>query len=376
MHRKPNSPRSGFTLIELLVVIVVLGILIGLLMPAVMNAVRSADNAAVSAEIQALSQALASFHNQYGVYPPSRIVVAEDGDYSTATLSSISPALIQRSVAALRRIWPRIKINTDGTKPVISGGWYDVNGDTVRNPAYILSGHECLCLFLGGVPMKTDTGFGLMGFSKDPTNPFQGSIPPSVTPWPYSSNRTSPHMEFKPGSLKPSGNAGLPVNGQFPAYADRFGGFLAYFSAYNGQGYDPDDVNIPEADDNATTMDVLGGIWSTNAPTGVRKTSRTDIIASSAPNPYTNDTSVPISGAALNLADNRPRSYYNANTYQIISAGKDLKFGIGGQWDKGKTPAVPFYPVANGAATGQTLGTNARAVEKDNLTNFSGGSLE
>src|SRR4051794_13848271 len=92
-RRRPTSPprSTGFTLIELLVVIVILALLIGLLAPAVMNAVIAAKNAAVSSEIQALGQALAQFKNQYGEFPPSRILVMENGDYSTATLST--PAL-------------------------------------------------------------------------------------------------------------------------------------------------------------------------------------------------------------------------------------------------------------------------------------------
>ena len=75
--RRPR--RGGFTLIELLVVMVVLGILIALLVPAIGGAIKNAKNAAVIAEINQVAQALADFKSKYGDYPPSRILLDEDG---------------------------------------------------------------------------------------------------------------------------------------------------------------------------------------------------------------------------------------------------------------------------------------------------------
>ena len=43
------------------------------------RAIRTAKNAAVIAEINQLAQALADFKNKYGDYPPSRIILCEDG---------------------------------------------------------------------------------------------------------------------------------------------------------------------------------------------------------------------------------------------------------------------------------------------------------
>ena len=53
-----------------------------LLLPAINGAIRTAKKAAVSAEINQLAQALASFKSKYGDYPPSRVYLAENGDYS------------------------------------------------------------------------------------------------------------------------------------------------------------------------------------------------------------------------------------------------------------------------------------------------------
>src|SRR5262249_52277452 len=75
--------RGGFTLVELLIVIIVLAILVGLLLPVIAGALRTARNAAVQSEINNLAQALASFKSTFGDYPPSRILLCENGNYAS-----------------------------------------------------------------------------------------------------------------------------------------------------------------------------------------------------------------------------------------------------------------------------------------------------
>src|SRR5208337_1860788 len=174
IRRRPGEGRGprGFTLVELLAVMLILAFLIALLLPAINGALRTAKNAAVGGEINQLAQALASFKARYGDYPPSRIYLAENGDYSVVT-SKVSLGagditlgqLAQRSVAALRKFFPRVVLNTSGVGgywPNNSLRWYDFNGDgnllTNGVPqAYILQGHECLVFFLGGIPVQTST---------------------------------------------------------------------------------------------------------------------------------------------------------------------------------------------------------------------------
>ena len=83
IRRRPGEGRGprGFTLVELLAVILILAVLIALLLPALNGALKTARNAAVGAEINQLAQALASFKAKYGDYPPSRIYLAEDGNF-------------------------------------------------------------------------------------------------------------------------------------------------------------------------------------------------------------------------------------------------------------------------------------------------------
>lgn len=385
MKRRTRSTtpkhRLGFTLIELLVVIVILGILVGLLVPAVMRAVATAKDAAVAAEIRALSQALADFKSKYGDYPPSRIRVSEDGNFSSLGV------LGTRSATFLRKFWPRVQVSTTGTPSIPGIGFYDFDGNGVKVPlTYTLSGPECLVFFLGGIPQRTTSGWGMTGFSKNPANPFENVL--------VSTNRTVPLFEFDSSRL----DANKSNGSVFPGYLDSYGKpsdpnfqpFYCYFSSYGGVGYDPDDVDFTgafaELDDNSVA---LKGAFKTanSAPlTG----SPVAVVASPSPNPYTNDPPVPTTSAGgHDTTSLKYPVWQNAQTFQIISAGQDRRFGIGGQYIANGTDRLPFIFVsgpytansfqtqqANNSVTGLSLGADARAGEKDNVTNFSSGKLD
>ncbi len=157
VRRRPGEGRGprGFTLVELLAVILILAALVALLLPALNGALRTAKNAAVGGEINQLAQALASFKARYGDYPPSRILLAEDGNYNAVTSNqtlSISGQtqditlgqLAQRSVAALRKFFPSVNLSTSQavwTNP--QGPCYDFNGNGQFDPGHnILQGHQ------------------------------------------------------------------------------------------------------------------------------------------------------------------------------------------------------------------------------------------
>jgi prepilin-type N-terminal cleavage/methylation domain-containing protein len=377
--RKPIH-RQAFTLVELLVVIVVLAILVGLLVPAVMRAVSTAKEASTSAELNALAQALADFRSRFGSYPPSRIVLSESGDYSPGTLGAAA-GLGPRSVTALRRMFPRVLLSTSGPTRTMKGAdYYDFNASRAPDATpYVLSGFECLVYFLGGMPMPTKQGLALVGFAKDPTNPFQGAVPPpppwqqgDPLPFPYSPSRTTPLREFRPGYLDDA-IAGGTSGGQngLPEYRDTLGGrkgtaegLIAYFSAYEGAGYDPDDCNVAEPDDSGSVAAVRGQFMTGNSPLGA------GVITSPAPNPYLSD-------APVDTTSRRPRAYINPQSFQLISPGRDFLFGIGGEYDK-QSPGnkLPFVPSTTAIAGQGSITAEIRNRERDNLTNFSGGRLD
>jgi general secretion pathway protein G len=412
-HRsRPDSAlaRGGFTLVELLIVIIVLAILMGLLLPVIMGAMRTARNAAVQAEINQLAQALASFKQTFGDYPPSRILLVENGNYgpylgNTLPVSTMDPnaspsdttvsVLAQRSLTALRKFFPKVVFSAGPNPPaqITATNWYDFNGDGIflqngTPQAYILHGHECLVFFLGGIPFqeqnKPGAPIGMTGFGKDPVNPFTNSLAADVnyagSPNPmYSANRQSPSYEFI-GSrlfLDPSNvtnlngtNPGIPgyydsLTSNSPVSATGTLNFYVYFSAYGNSGYDPNDVNfLTEADTNLASP-----IWLQ-----FFTASSLNHRVSPAPNPYTISSTV---------TANNVLTYEKPQTFQIFSPGADGLYGVGGQYNSpssansSASTALPYDHTNTfaGAPPGPTSDSNIRVRENDNLTNFQSGKL-
>ncbi len=119
----------------------------------------------------------------------------------------------------------------------------------------------------------------------------------------------------------------------FPGYTDTIGAgnpdsipsnaFYAYFSAYGGVGYDPDDVNFSEPDGNDVSP-ILGGFMTFNAATGTGTYSANNIYASPSPNPYTTSEPFPSNNGAVDTTTanaTKPRIYVNPQSFQIISPG-------------------------------------------------------
>jgi general secretion pathway protein G len=364
--RRPSPRRpSGFTLVELLIVIVIVGILVALLIPAIAGAVRNAQNARVIADINNMAAALEAFKTKYGDYPPSRVVLSESGSYptgSTATLSGFSgfflggnttgalPAatfgspdatvgqLAQRSVQYLRKFWPKAAPPNPGGSPAT---WNDFNGNGVLDPGLIyLEGDECLVFFLGGIPSPTTSGFGMSGFDRNPVHPFTTTLLTAGANM-SSENRNPPFFEFQGGRLIDFDGDGIP------SYVDTLNSPtsalpFAYFSAYGNNRYDPNDMNLDE-DALARTFNPSGYTNGTTSPV---------------PNPYTSDT--PGNAAA------RDR-YLNGTSFQIISAGSDGLYGVGGTYNAGGT---------GDRLPPDGLSADIRLRERDNLSNFSNTKLD
>lgn len=355
--RRNRVSRKGFTLVEMLVVTIIISVLIALLLPAIAAAYRRARESTVTAELNSLSTALASYKATHGCYPPSRILLCEDGNYFTKgpnfTLTPTQTALIPRSISYLRKIYPRVQVNTYQTSQTF---WYDFNGDGVLSPPVILQGHECLPFFLGGVPQQAGVGkWFLSGFCTSPVNPFQS--PSNAV------NRTKPDYDFDNGRLTDSDGNG------FPSYLDSYGGpsdpgNIAYFSGYEGQGYDPDDINLSEPDDALTYFTTNGVFPSGNDPTSSNASNTPGFASSPSPNPYLQSS-----------INSTQASWWKAQTFQLFTSGRDREFGIGGSYDPNSTVnPLPFQQST--ALTGQTLDTNIRNRELDNLSNLGIGRLD
>lgn len=399
--------RKAFTLLELLFAILIMGILIALLLPAVAAAMRAGKRASIAAEMQSFGQGIAAFGLAALTVPPSRFIASETGDYSINTLTapgplreeiaqgsygvpwaSLTPAqqatatqtialLAVRTLNDLRTIWPLVNVSRSGpvVAPVI--GFYDMNGDGKPNAPYLLSGDECLVFFLGGTPKPFQSSgaarFGMVGFAVNPKNPFltESYIDPKTNAVVVPARRTV-NVEFQSARLVDLDGDGVP------SYADSYSGSAdptpyAYFAAV-GTGFDPDDCNFTsEPDGTASQRGAFTGL-GLGTP---------GFIASPAPNPYTLGSPIPTtpgdySAATLATDPTFIAAWANSASYQIICAGGDRQFGIGGWWDgRSNSNKLPFANLANGAATGLApLAKDARTNERDNITNFSGGPLD
>ena len=219
IRREPRRRRFGFTLIELLVVIVIIGILISLLLPVIIAAVRKANEARVSAEIQTIATGLAKFKDTYGEFPPSRVILSEQGIYTMSGAgavtngSSVGPfqgdfatplsavpsanwfastpptnfgtpdisfgELAQRSLNFLRKMYPRAALGPETVNRVLARLQRQRRAGPDSGFIY-LEGHECLVFFLGGIPNPSHTAngtilFGTSGFGREPRYPFKNA---------------------------------------------------------------------------------------------------------------------------------------------------------------------------------------------------------
>ncbi len=391
----------------MLCVLIIAGILVGLLIPAVRGAIRRTHEAVVLSEMQSFSVALASFKSEYGEYPPSRIVISEDGDYSARRLRTAGNGaefLATRSMNYMRKFWPRIRVSTSGPTcspaDIAAGRFHDANGsfdpskgqggpNNGLDDPYILTGANCLVFFLGGVPQFNEgIGWSVTGFAHSSTFPFMSAR--------AYERRDAPLYRFREYRLVNDTNNPLPPRGGFPGYIDALGSyssednppFYVMFSCYGESGYDPGDYDLKESDTTGQYDVVLGAFLSGNAPTSARYQSNPSIVMSPPPNPMTVSPPVPTLGDGhVDLNSTKPVIYHNQGTYQIICSGYDRKFGISGQLilKEGVSDPLPFlggaYSVglqsakANQDVTGQQLSAGARQFEDDNLCNLLPGRL-
>lgn len=273
----------GFTMVEMLVVIAVLSILIAFITPAVMSSYRSAREAEVGTEISQLESAVAGFKTAFGSEPPSMIRLYEK--------ASDTPT-VERS--KLLKLWPHFNF---------ASNTYDWDGDGTPGEDTTfaeLKGAECLVFFLGGIT-QTDTGSGVsvpVGFSKNPANPF-------LLPDPAGGEvREGPFFDFKPDRIRPSNRFSAP-NVRFLIYVDPLPGQSApwapyiYVSSNGGRGY-------VDADLIAGSQDDLDEVYRT--------------------------------GTAAMAAKFHPK------TFQILCAGYDHSFGVGGYFNPDEATSLTGKP--------------------------------
>lgn len=330
--------RKGFTLVELLVVITIIGILAGLLVPVVWSAVKRGRQAQAEAQVNILAQALAAYQSKYGNYPTSRLLVHETGYFGTppngnryfsgfnhddpyqpiggtdtgpVAGSREHVELVQRSVTAMRKMFPRARFSDKAYSPAQPlllplDQWYDFNGN--REPdaePILLDGHEALFFALCGMgdwegdQLSGLTLRGAAGFHLDPRNPLVAVGPMG----PEAGSRIAPLYEVSgPDQLSDDDRDGMP------ALLDPLGSssearYVAYFAPHGGR-YDPRDVRLEPTS--------LGTFFIPNE----------GLLQVAGPNPWATSPTDRMGQA--------PR-WHRPQSYQLLSPGLDRVYGPGGE---------------------------------------------
>jgi prepilin-type N-terminal cleavage/methylation domain-containing protein len=304
--RTRRDQPASFTLIELLVVIAIIAVLVSLTSAAVMKILDRGPHVKTRSEIAELEIAHATFRTEMNGAPfiPSRIKLSPKNNYTQRNVKGTDDWF---AVQTLQQIFGR-SINLTASAGLVHD--WSGSGSTAD---FVLEGPECLVFFLGGIPTPPAQPPGCLGFSKDPSDP-------AKAPTGRGESRYGPYYPFNAARLVRSTNVSAA---NFLNYQDPYAKTpYAYYSWY-GTG---NDYNAYPSATLATNNDC--------------KT----LSAQAGPvNAYFAGTS---------LADPK-LEFINPKSFQIISAGRDGKFGAGGNTWKAST------------------GYGGTGVGADDLANFS-----
>jgi len=317
MRRHPNlarPARPGFTLVELLVVIAIIAVLVSLTAAAVIRARLMAEVVKNRHNISQMATAIQGFSSKTQVdYIPSRIILYND---LSRYLAAGATPLERMSLTYLLQVWPRLGKQAGvpnraytadlvpPNDPRYSLGWCPDDPNASLNSAYELEGDQCIVFFLGGIQF----GRSCQGFGVDKTNPTCiGGYPPNKALL----KTDAPFMDFPIESLAYAGVASATRAGTFLSYLDPYGQPYAYFSSRSfGRRYRTTDPQYQAGLDAAyangpgyARLDCNGLLNNDNTPANLA--------------PYFE----PYPAGASQV------KFYARDSYQIISAGPDKKFG-------------------------------------------------
>jgi len=263
-------PRSAFTLLELIIVIAIIGMLSSLLFFGIGGALDGIAVTEVKAEFTQLETAMTTFQSDYGVIPPSQIVLTEAP--GTTAWDPVSKSVLRKMFGS----------NVDFTTS------NDFNGDGDTADVLTLTSSECLLFFLGGmrdgssVPLTLQTA-AITGFSANRQKPFARG----------GDNRTGPQFTFDLSRLIDNDGDGMP---EYRDLATEEAVATVFASSNNGQGYD----KLGEDKNSNNVLD---------------------------PGEDTNGNGV-LEGAVAHYRQSDGTTAWNENSFQLISPGADGAFGF------------------------------------------------
>jgi prepilin-type N-terminal cleavage/methylation domain-containing protein len=302
-NAKSLEGRVAYTLIELLVVIAIIAVLMGLLMSGVMAVTQAKTRSGNMYDLGKMNEAVGAATQKYGNCKtlPGQIVLYNNIDkYRNPTKYGIQPGTYeyvvnQRSRDVLRRMFGSrfvtnaTTVNWDGSSPLND------------NPI-LLEGQQCLVFYLGGMPQAATAGnaYRMIGFSPNPLDPTAAPVAGEErigSFYEFESNRLVPMATrtFAPTANNPC--LTLANGPQFLAYQDRYGIPYAYFGGTGGSN---------------TYVSFCPSLPCPNNP------------------PQATPTATNAGGPLAYKEVFSPARWTRPDTWQIISAGKDKQFGLGG----------------------------------------------
>ena len=311
--------RRGFTLVEMIVVMAIIGLLAAILIPTIRAVMVRASESSIAVDLSNLDAGINQFKEKYGDYPP---------DFSNRNILS----------RHVQKAWPRI--TTNEIRIFLAIAYH--RGGSISGPQWEVDQAEALVFWLGG-------------FSEDPQHPFTGPGGP------FSGGERNPENAYFPFD-----NNRLTESGNVKTYA------VEYLDATNTR--QTFQFNARESTDDA----ILHGLENDPFPVCLTRGTNRPIVYldahnylhSAYPMHSTIYQNTVVSGDAHAYLSDRKLlnggfEWLNPHSYQLITAGLDEDFG---------------QDVVN--ATGTHLfkrypsGFNYVPGDLDNITNFSGGTLE
>ncbi len=296
---RPTTARRGFTLTELLVVIAIIAILVGLVSVGVVRAMATAKATRIKVELDQIDAAMKAFKERYGAYPPCDL--------------RFDAAQVRQLKQFMATAFPRYNLNN------------------LQNDI------RCALDITGTPDFRPDQAMvlWLRGLSSDPRNPFVTRNNTQIVNGTDTGNKiqVTPFFEFDPTRLVAIDAGGTVSSREMFSYFPKAGtpGENAvpyvYFDFRSYGDITPDPAN---RDHQFNNSNVSAKPFS-NAGTAA---------------PY----------AADQDKDGVPDAWQNAESFQLISAGADNKYGS----DTQRNTNARIYP----------SGRYYAQVDEDNATNF------
>ena len=310
--------RKGFTLVELLVVIVIIAILAALIATVAHKARISAMNARMKMEVMALDQAVSAFKARFGSYPPDGLSSNSPPTTLFPRYTGVMPTINPITNLQLS-VGPQLATWAHGSSPTNPGPFFWAQSQ-------FLTPATALVFWLGGMQ---DANGNFIGFSADPTDPFDAKYATIHGAGTYQKTRIGPFFDFQASRVSgyqyfPDNGLGtnLSTNSPYLYFASVNANYSTGGSAFGfGFGYGT-----------STYTSNTGCVFKYTSPTFTMTGSPTTSFVERSP--YY-DTSVTTSSTSST-------AYANQDTFQILCPGMDGAYGYGIHY-----PAGTDYTSAN-----------------------------